>query len=149
LGPDIPREELQAARDYLNTKDSAKRLRSTWVNAFGEDLHVHLTTFNGDFSAGPNPALYALDLARGAAIAALAKGMEMGLASDGRGTSPLKLTGETQDQALDLRRLDFPFTERGAEPIFIAKALNASWGFFNRAMFNLYFNPDKGSGHRI
>jgi hypothetical protein len=34
-------------------------------------------------------------------------------------------------------------------PIFVAKALNASWGFVNRALFNLFFNPDKGSGHRI
>src|SRR6516165_7047913 len=149
LGPEIPREVLQAARDYLRTKDSAVRLRSTWVNAFGEDLHLHLATFNGDFSAGQDPAVYAFDLARSAAVAALAKGVEMGLASDGRGTSPLKLTGEAQDQALDLQRLDYPFTERGAEPIFIAKALNASWGFFNRALYNLYFNPDKGSGHRI
>jgi fructose 1,6-bisphosphate aldolase/phosphatase len=149
LGPEIPREVLQAARDYLHTKDSTRRVRSVWVNAFGEDLHLHLTTFNGDFDAGQDPAVYAFDLARGAALAALGKGIEMGLASDGRGTSPLKLTGEAQDQALELRRLDYPFTERGAEPIFIAKALNASWGFFNRAMFNLYFNPDKGSGHRI
>jgi hypothetical protein len=28
---------------------------------------------------------------------------------------------------LELRYLDFPFTERGAEPIFVAKALNGSW----------------------
>src|SRR5262249_38497793 len=42
-----------------------------------------------------------------------------------------------------------PFTERGAEPIFVAKALNGSWGFFNRCLFNLFFNPDKGSGQRI
>jgi fructose 1,6-bisphosphate aldolase/phosphatase len=53
------------------------------------------------------------------------------------------------DRALDLRVLTYPFTERGAEPVFVAKALNGSWGFFNRALFNLYFNPDKGSGHRI
>jgi fructose 1,6-bisphosphatase len=59
------------------------------------------------------------------------------------------LKGAARETALDLRRLDYPYTERGAEPIFVAKALNASWGFFNRALFNLFFNPDKGSGHRI
>jgi fructose 1,6-bisphosphate aldolase/phosphatase len=149
LGPEVPKEVLQAARDYLRAKDSSSRLRGTWVSDFGDDLHFHLTTLNGDFASGQNPSSYALDIARGAALAALAKGFEMGLGSDGKATSPLKLSGDAQDKAIDLRRLDYPFTERGAEPIFIAKALNASWGFFNRAMFNLYFNPDKGSGHRI
>src|SRR5262249_47751091 len=59
------------------------------------------------------------------------------------------LTAARLEAALDLRRLHYPFTERGAEPVFVAKALNGSWGFFNRALFNLFFNPDKGSGHRI
>ena len=31
----------------------------------------------------------------------------------------------------------------------MAKVINGSWGFFNRALFNLFFNPDKGSGRRI
>jgi hypothetical protein len=36
------------------------------------------------------------------------------------------LAGPQQDRALDLRRLHFPYTGRGAEPIFVAKALNGS-----------------------
>src|SRR5581483_2392254 len=62
---------------------------------------------------------------------------------------PRQLGPAELEAALELRVLTYPFTERGAEPIFVAKALNASWGFFNRALFNLFFNPDKGSGHRI
>src|SRR5262249_15309479 len=96
-----------------------------------------------------DPAGFAAELGRGAALAALAKGFELGFGSAGKNANPLKASTTAQETALDLRLLDYPFTERGAEPLFVAKALNASWGFFNRALFNLYFNPDKGSGHRI
>ncbi len=146
LGPELPAPVVEAARAYLREKDGSGRLRGAWVQGFGEDLHLHLTTHNGDFGDGQNPADYAGELARGAALAALARGLELGL---GGGSSPLGLERAAQDTALDLRRLDYPFTERGAEPIFVAKAVNAAWGFFNRALFNLFFNPDKGSGHRI
>lgn len=149
LGPALPDQVLDAARDHLRGKDSARRLRGAWVRYFGEDLHLHLTTYNGDFASGQVPEAYAGELAMGAALAALNKGFELGLGSTGNGKDPRQLSGAEQKQALDIRRLDYVFTERGAEPIIIAKALNGSWGFFNRALFNLYFNPDKGSGHRI
>jgi fructose 1,6-bisphosphate aldolase/phosphatase len=148
LGPELPEPVVEAAREHLRGKDHPRRLRGFWVMAFGDDLHLHLTTFNGDFR-GDHAATYAAKLAKGAALAALAKGLEMGLGPPAKGKTPLHLAGPEQEEALDLRRLDFPFTERGAEPVFVAKALNGSWGFFNRAVFNLYFNPDKGSGHRI
>src|SRR5262249_21370596 len=72
-----------------------------------------------------------------------------GFGSPSARLNPLQLVVARQEAALGLRRLEYPYTERGAEPIFVAKALNASWGFFNRALFNLFFNPDKGSGQRI
>src|SRR5205823_9770402 len=86
---------------------------------------------------------------QGAMLAALAKGLALGFGTAASTANPLNLAPTAQAEALDLRQVDYPFTERGAEPIFVAKALNGSWGFFNRALFNLYFNPDKGSGHRI
>jgi fructose 1,6-bisphosphatase len=146
LGPELPEPVVEAARAYLRSKDIAMRLRGAWVRAFGDDLHLHLTTNNGDFRT-EDPSAFALKAAKGAAVAALTRGFEMGLGSAKQ--NPLGLTGREQEEALAVRRLDFPYTERGAEPIFVAKALNGSWGFFNRALFNLYFNPDKGSGHRI
>jgi fructose 1,6-bisphosphate aldolase/phosphatase len=148
LGPEIPERVVAAAREYLCGKDVPRRLRGAWVMAFGDDLHFHLTTFNGDFR-GHDSAAYALKAAKGAALTALAKGFELGLGAPGKQQTPLNLPAREQEEALELRRLDYPYTERGAEPIFVAKALNGSWGFFNRALFNLYFNPDKGSGHRI
>jgi fructose 1,6-bisphosphate aldolase/phosphatase len=88
-------------------------------------------------------------VAKEAAVAALTRGRELGLRGPLDKPDSRQL-GETElSAALDPRQLDYPFTERGAEPIFVAKALNGSWGFFNRALFNLFFNPDKGSGHRI
>jgi fructose 1,6-bisphosphate aldolase/phosphatase len=149
LGPHLPEKVVQAARDYLRSNDPAQHLRGAWVTAFGDDLHLHLTTYDGDFPSGKEAGTFVAALAKGAALTALARGLEMGLGSPAQPAQFFNMTGPRQDAALDLRQLDFPFTERGAEPIFVAKALNGSWGFFNRALFNLYFNPDKGSGHRI
>jgi fructose 1,6-bisphosphate aldolase/phosphatase len=149
LGPHIPEAVVGAAREHLQRNDSAGRLRGAWVTAFGDDLHLHLTTYSGDFAASEDPAAFAAALGKGAALAALARGFELGLESPGLPAKPALLSPEKREAALDIRQLDYPFTERGAEPIFVAKALNGSWGFFNRALFNLYFNPDKGSGHRI
>ncbi|MGH7753849.1 MAG: fructose 1,6-bisphosphatase, partial [Gemmatimonadales bacterium] len=42
-----------------------------------------------------------------------------------------------------------PFTERGAEPIVIAKLMNGAAGAFNRMLFNLFFQPDTGSHQRL
>jgi fructose 1,6-bisphosphate aldolase/phosphatase len=148
LGPAFPEQVVEAAREHL-ASDDARRLRGRWVRVFGDDLHLHLTTFNGDFAAKEDPAALALQLAKGAALVALARGFDAGLGVSTAKGNPLSLVGAEQEAALDLRYLAFPFSERGAEPIFVAKALNASWGFFNRALFNLYFNPDKGSGQRI
>jgi fructose 1,6-bisphosphate aldolase/phosphatase len=148
LGPELPEPIVDSARAYLRSNDPAGCLRGAWVTVFGDDLHLHLATCNGDFPPGETPAAFAAKLAKGAALAALARGFELGFGSAAR-ANPLKLAAAEQEAALDLRRLDYPYTERGAEPVFVAKALNASWGFFNRAVFNLYFNPDKGSGHRI
>jgi fructose 1,6-bisphosphate aldolase/phosphatase len=139
LGPALPEPVLQAAHDSLRKNDPGGRLRGVWVAAFGDDLHLHLTTYTGDFAAGEDPAAFAGKLGEGAALAALSCGLEMGLGHPGPAGKP----------SLELRQLDYPFTERRAEPIFVAKALNGSWAFFNRALFNLYFNPDKGSGQRI
>jgi fructose 1,6-bisphosphate aldolase/phosphatase len=145
----IPDSVVDAARSYLHGQKTAQRLRGSWVRAFGEDLHFHLTTCQEDFSAGQDAAALAQELALAAAMEALAAGQAQGLGAGLSLKNPLSLAGAAQAKALEWRSLTFPFTERGAEPLFIAKALNGSWGFFNRALFNLYFNPDKGSGRRI
>src|SRR5262249_18823807 len=101
-----------------------------------------------DFTDGPAGA-FAAQAAREAAVAALVRGRELGLRGPLVKPDPRQMGEAELATALDLRQLDYPFSQRGAEPIFVAKALNGSWGFFNRALFNPFFNPDKGSGHRI
>src|SRR5262249_52331250 len=149
LGPHIPAAVVKAGRSCLGRGLPAKRLRGAWVMAFGDDLHIHLVTCNQNFSGGEDPRAFAAKVAREAALAALGHGREMGLCGALPRADPRHLSAAELEVALDLRQLDYPFTERGAEPVVVAKALNGSWGFFNRALFNLYFNPDKGSGHRI
>jgi fructose 1,6-bisphosphate aldolase/phosphatase len=149
LGPHLPEPVVEAARASLRRPEVAKRLRGAWVMAFGDDLHLHLTTHPAGLPPGEPPQALALRVARDAVVAALVRGRELGLRSPSDKPDPRRLSGVELESAVDLRRLDFPFTERGAEPVFVAKALNGSWGYFNRALFNLFFNPDKGSGHRI
>jgi fructose 1,6-bisphosphate aldolase/phosphatase len=149
LGPYLPEPVVEAARASLKRPEVDRCLRGAWVMAFGDDLHFHLTTFNEDLPTGTNARTVAIQAAKEAACAALARGRELGLRGQNMKTDPRQLGVTELESALDLRHLEYPFTERGAEPIFVAKALNGSWGFFNRALFNLFFNPDKGSGHRI
>jgi len=148
LGPGLLDDVVAAARSYLHAKDGS-RLRGAWIRAFGADLHFHLTTFAGDFGKGQDPVMYAAELALDAGSVALTTGQHLGLASPETDQVLHETNRIEVARLLDMRRLDYPFTERPAEPIFVAKALNGSWGFFNRALFNLFFNPDKGSGHRI
>lgn len=146
LGSVLPDAVAEAARVRLRSHEVARQLRGAWVMAFGNDLHLHLTTFAGDFAEGKNRQAFVTQTAKDAIGAALAKGRDLGLS--GPRAMP-KGSFINFDATVNFRQLDYPFTERGAEPIFVAKALNGSWGFFNRTLFNLYFNPDKGSGHRI
>src|SRR5262249_24458233 len=149
LGPYLPDPVVEAARTSLRRPEPARRLRGCWAMAFGDDLHFHLTTFAPALPPGVTAQAFAREGARGPAAPARGKGRELGLRGPLDKPDPRQLGPTEMEAALDLRQLDYPFTERGAEPVFVAKALNGSWGFFNRALFNLFFNPDKGSGHRI
>ena len=81
LGSELPKAAVDAARATLTTHVSSGRLRGAWVMAFGEDLHLHVTTFNGDFLAGGDASEFAAEATLAAALAALSKGFEMGLGS--------------------------------------------------------------------
>ena len=112
LGPQLPPPVVEAACEFLAQSQAARKLRGLWIRAFGDDLHLHLTTFNGDFAPDEDPNEFAAQLARAATLAALAKGFEMGLGLAANSANPLHLSGAAQGAALDLRRLDYPFTER-------------------------------------
>jgi fructose 1,6-bisphosphate aldolase/phosphatase len=149
LGQHLPEPVVEAARQSLKRPEVARLLRGSWVMTFGDDLHLHLTTFGGDFAQGEATHAFALRVGKEAILAAVAKGKQLGLCGPVNVPDARRLSDTNFGTVLDLRDLEYPFTERRAEPIFVAKALNGSWAFFNRALFNLFFNPDKGSGHRI
>ena len=147
VGGELPSQIIDVAREVLDQKVQTGQLRGALVQGFGRDLHIHLSTHNGDLEQ-TDSLIVASQAALAAALKALEEAQAMGLAS-AEAENIHTLPPHNQATALNLRSLNFPYTERGAEPIFVAKAINASWGFFNRGLFNLFFNPDKGSGRRI
>lgn len=152
LNVEIPDSLVETVRRVLAEDVRQDRLLGATAWAFGPDLHLHLTHLNGgdpveDFEE-VHCSKRAVECALKAAGAAIQKAVDMKISSQDV-VKIASLSRQEQAEALDLRCLHYPFTERGAEPIFVAKAIDAGWGFFNRALFNLFFNPDKGSGRRI
>ena len=147
LAGELPSQIIDVAREVLDRKIEEGQLRGAFVQGFGQDLHMHLSTYSGDLQQADSLTVSS-QAALAAGLKALEEAQAMGLGSS-EAEKLSSLPPHTQATALNLRSLNFPYTERGAEPIFVAKAINASWGFFNRGLFNLYFNPDKGSGRRI
>ena len=149
---ELPAQIIEVARQTLDGKIREGQLRGGVVYGFGRDLHIHVSTYNGDFPPGDSqngdPLTAVVQTALAAGLEALKEAQKMGLGSP-EAEKISSLPPPEQAAALNLRRLNYSYTERGAEPIFVAKAINGSWGFFNRALFNLFFNPDKGSGRRI
>lgn len=149
---ELPKQIVELARNELQGGQLENRLRGAWVRGFAGDLHLHITTYNEDFIVNGayknHPIEAAVRAAVDAGLIALEEAIKMQRCSEAA-KQILTLDSGQQSEALGTYYLNFPFTERGAEPIFAAKAINGSWGFFNRAVFNLFFNPDKGSGRRI
>jgi len=147
LAGELPSQIIDVAGEVLDQKVEEGQLRGAFVQGFGRDLHMHLSTYSRDLQQADSLTVSS-QAALAAGLKALEEAQTMGLGS-AEAEKISSLPPHTQATALNLRSLHFPYTERGAEPIFVAKALNASWGFFNRGLFNLFFNPDKGSGRRI
>ncbi len=144
LGGGVPSVLLERARRKLQEQMEGGELCGVWVQGFGEDLHLHLSSSSTDSSQLSHLRQTALEVG----VDALQEAIREKLCSE-QAEGILAAAPEEQAEALRMRFVEFPYTERGAEPIFVTKAINASWGFFNRALFNLFFNPDKGSGRRI
>ena len=152
IDSEIPKAVTDTAESELSRRVDQGILRGTWVERLGQDLHLHLSTCNSDFlQAGAyrkNPLEEARESALQAGLLALQRALDL-KAVQPEAQALLSSSPEEQLKALNARCLHFPYCERGAEPIFVAKAIDGSWGFFNRALFNLFFNPDKGSGRRV
>jgi len=140
----LPDDVLEAARAPLQKARGNGLLRDFRVAAFGNDLHLQLNTLGKGLQ---NPEVHRL--AHEACLAALSGAAQAGLYQPRGGRDLLALPVRDRLAALQARPVELPFTERGAEPIVVAKLMNGATGAFNRMLFNLFFHPDKGSHQRL
>ncbi|MBI3303721.1 MAG: fructose 1,6-bisphosphatase, partial [Deltaproteobacteria bacterium] len=119
-------------------------IRDWRAYAFGGDLHLQINTLGQGLH---NPQVH--KVAYEAATAALTLASDSGLYRPVEGKDFFRLSPSARIEALRLRPLEFPFTERGSEPIVVAKLMNGAVGAFNRMLFNMFFHPDKGSHQRL
>ncbi len=140
----IPQEVFKAAHTVLRQSKQNSDLRDFRVFAFGNDLHIQLNTLGQGLHS---PEVHTL--AYKAITESLKRAAEARLYRPINGQDFFRLSDPERIVALRMRPLEFPFTERGSEPIVIAKLINGAAGAFNRMLFNLFFHPDKGSHQRL
>ena len=63
VGSEVHEKVVDAARCELCHNLSHKRLRGTWVQGFGSDLHLHVTTYNKDFMVGDAYVMHPSEIA--------------------------------------------------------------------------------------
>jgi fructose 1,6-bisphosphate aldolase/phosphatase len=140
----LPQEIIGAVSSSLAKAREEGQIRDFLVYAFGRDIHLQINTLGKGLH---QPSVHKL------AWAALEAGMstanDLGFYRPAPDEDFFSLPPERRLAALNLRMGEFPFTERGSEPIYIAKLINGAAGAFNRALFNLFFHPDKGSHQRL
>lgn len=141
----IPDTVLEAGRAVLAQAQHDGVLRDYRLYAFGSDLVMQMMTLGQGLH---NPKVYALasEVITAALTRAAAAHMYHPIAGEG---DFFHCTPRQRMAAVRLRPLELPFTERGAEPLLIAKVVNGAVGAFNRMLFNLFFHPDKGSHQRL
>ncbi len=140
----IPTELVEAAGTHLARAKEKEEIRDGRVYALGRDLHIQINTRGQGLL---NPQVHRLAYA--VAHSALARAAEAGIYKPIQDQDYFQLKPSERISALRLRPVEFPFTERGAETIFIAKLMNGAVGGFNRMLYNLFFHPDKGSHQRL
>lgn len=140
----IPDEVTAGARAVLEAAKQSREIKDYHVHPFGADLLIQTTALG----VGLRP-LQVHKLIRQAFHGALSRALNTGFYRPADGSDFFGLADKERCTGLGLRLLDFPFTERGAEPIFVAKMMQGGAGAFNRMLFNLFFHPDKGSHQRL
>ena len=85
LSGELPAQILDVARQALDGKIREGQLRGRLVYGFGRDLHIHVSTYNGDFPPGDSrngdPLTAVVQAALAAGLEALKEAQQMGLGS--------------------------------------------------------------------
>ncbi|HVN97253.1 MAG TPA: fructose 1,6-bisphosphatase [Syntrophorhabdaceae bacterium] len=140
----IPISVITRAQSTLEKARHGGVIRDFRVFAMGSDLVAQITSLGKGLNS-----IHMHGLALEAMASALTAASEAGIYRAADGLDFFCLRPDEKVEALRIIPLDFPFTERGAEPIFVAKVMNGGMGAFNRMLFDLYFHPDKGSHQRL
>jgi fructose 1,6-bisphosphate aldolase/phosphatase len=140
----IPGEVMAAGKAVLEKAKQNGEIRDFRIYPMGRDLHLQLNTLGLGLHS-----LTVHRLAYEAAVASLSRAADAGLYRPIEGKDFFRLSTAERIAALHLRPVEFPFTERGSEPLYISKLMNGGVGAFNRMLFNLFFHPDKGSHQRL
>jgi len=140
----LPEEAVAGARAVLEEAKQGQRIRDFLIHPFAGDLLIQVTTLGrGLHSLAVHRLIY------DAFSAALSRARRVGAYAPIDGREFFDLEPKERVVGLRLRPVEFPFTERTAEPLFIAKIVGGGMGAFNRMLFNLFFHPDKGSHQRL
>ncbi|MGQ9693802.1 MAG: fructose 1,6-bisphosphatase [Thermodesulfobacteriota bacterium] len=140
----MPQEIIDAVSSALSPAREEGRIKDFLIYPLGQDLHLQVNTQGKSLHhASVHKAVWA------ALQAGMSKAMDLGFYRPAQNEDFFQMGPEGRLAALNLRVVEFPFTERGSEPIYITKLINGAVGAFNRALFNLFFHPDKGSHQRL
>lgn len=140
----IPQEIMEAASTILTQARQEGEIRDFLIYPLGKDLHLQVNTLGkGTHNISIHKIIWK------ALEEAMAKASELGFYRPLKGEDYLQMNPVERLAGLRVRPLEFPFTERGSEPLYIAKLINGAIGSFNRSLFNLFFHPDKGSHQRL
>ncbi|GIW45812.1 MAG: hypothetical protein KatS3mg077_3094 [Candidatus Binatia bacterium] len=141
---EIPAALCHAVRTRFEPLIQDNTIQGSLVHRFGNDLLVQVNQLGTDpYLPDPDESVWR------AIQSSLTDEIALRPDLTRRFRSLLSGSLESQFEKLGVRTLRFPFTERGAEPILVAKLISGAIGGFNRMLFNLFFHPDKGSHQRL
>ncbi len=80
MAGELPSQIIDVAREVLDRKIEEGQLRGAFVQGFGRDLHMHLSTYSGDLQQA-NSLTVSSQAALAAGLKALEEAQAMGLAS--------------------------------------------------------------------
>ena len=143
--PEIPSSLVERGFNVLQQARESEQIRDFRIFPVGPDLLVELVTNGADERSRRTQALRALE---SAARAILEEAKRNALLRD-TSWDPASAPVQTVCEKLNVRSLVFPYSERGAEALFVAKLIKGGPGGFNRMLFNLFFHLDKGSHQRL
>lgn len=142
--PEIPLGICHTVAEGLQSLVAQRTIRGALVHRFGADLLVQANLVGADpYQTSPETNVWT----------SIVQSLKQCGGSTGGPYPDLNEALSSPEpeltQRFHVRTLWFPFSERGAEPLFIAKLIGGALGGFNRALFNLFFHPDKGSHQRL